>query len=158
MDPISGFVIRLVFTLPPKDSTLQTAVYKKCVHLWNNFPCISTLGGMGFIIIIYLGGLLDSDKYPGIGELWEMKFLQTIDQLELNRTRATALVSNSLKIQMLEVSFKIPKILLFEIQRVVNRRLFLFINVVNFLFRKLYTLETEKLQKDKKNLQTVSNP
>ena len=40
MDPMSGFDIRLVFTLPPKDSTLQ---YKKCVHLWNNFPCISTL-------------------------------------------------------------------------------------------------------------------
>ena len=40
MDPISGCNIRLVFTLPPKDSTLQ---WKKCVHLWNNFPCISTL-------------------------------------------------------------------------------------------------------------------
>jgi len=116
------------------------------------------LGGMGFIIIIYLGGLLDSDRYPGIGELWEMKFLQTIDQLELNRTRATALVSNSLKIQMLEVSFKIPKILLFEIQRVVNRRLFLFINVVNFLFRKLYTLETEKLQKDKRTCKQFRIP
>ena len=71
----------------------------------------------GFIIIIYLGGLLDSDKYPGIGELWEMKFLETIDQLKLNRTRATALVSNSLKIQMLEVSMKIIKISLS-----VNRR------------------------------------
>ena len=70
----------------------------------------------GFIII-YLGGLLDSDKYPGIGELWEMKFLETIDQLKLNRTRATALVSNSLKIQMLEVSMKIIKISLS-----VNRR------------------------------------
>ena len=41
MDSISGCDIRLVFTFPPKDSTLQ---YKKCVHLWNNFPCISTLG------------------------------------------------------------------------------------------------------------------
>ena len=40
MDPKSGFDIRLVFTLPPRDSTLQ---YKKCVHLWNNFPCNSTL-------------------------------------------------------------------------------------------------------------------
>ena len=28
---------------PLKDSTLQ---YKKCVHLWNNFPCISTLQWM----------------------------------------------------------------------------------------------------------------
>ena len=35
MDPI-----RLVFILPPRDSTLQ---YKRCVHLWNNFPCIITL-------------------------------------------------------------------------------------------------------------------
>jgi len=31
MDPMSGFNIRLVFTLPPSDSTLQ---YKRCVHLW----------------------------------------------------------------------------------------------------------------------------
>ena len=40
MDPMSGCDIRLVSTLPPKDSTLQ---YKRCVHLWNNFPCIKTL-------------------------------------------------------------------------------------------------------------------
>ena len=41
MDSMSGCGICLVFTFPPKDSTLE---YKKCVHLWNNFPCISTLG------------------------------------------------------------------------------------------------------------------
>ena len=40
MDPMSGFAIRLVFTLPPRDSTLQ---YKICLHLWKNFPCIITL-------------------------------------------------------------------------------------------------------------------
>ena len=40
MDPMSGFGIRLVFTLPPSDSILQ---YKRCVHLWNNFPCIKSL-------------------------------------------------------------------------------------------------------------------
>jgi len=40
MDPMSGFDIRLVFTLPPRDSTLQ---YTRCAHLWNNFPCIITL-------------------------------------------------------------------------------------------------------------------
>ena len=40
MDPISGCDIRLALTLPPRDSTLQ---YKRCVHLWNNFPCIITL-------------------------------------------------------------------------------------------------------------------
>ena len=39
MDPMSGFDIRLVL-LPPSDSTLQ---YKKCIHLWNNFPCIKSL-------------------------------------------------------------------------------------------------------------------
>ena len=43
MDPMSGFDIRLVFTLPPRDSTLQ---YKRCVHFWNNFPCITSLGLM----------------------------------------------------------------------------------------------------------------
>jgi len=37
MDSLSGCDILLVFTFSPK---LQ---YKKCVHLWNNFPCISTL-------------------------------------------------------------------------------------------------------------------
>ena len=41
MDPMSGFDIRLVFALAPRDSKLQ---YKRWVHLWNNFPCIVTLG------------------------------------------------------------------------------------------------------------------
>ena len=49
MDPMSagssGFDIRLVFTLPPRDSTLQ---YKRCVHFWNNFPCIKSLFTTGF--------------------------------------------------------------------------------------------------------------
>ena len=36
MDSMSCCDICLVFTFPTKDSTLQ---YKKCVHLWNNFPC-----------------------------------------------------------------------------------------------------------------------
>jgi len=40
MDPMSGFDIRLVFTLAPRDSTLQ---YKRCEHFWNNFPCITSL-------------------------------------------------------------------------------------------------------------------
>ena len=43
MDPLSGFNIRLVFTLPPRDSTLQ---YKRCVHLWINFFCTITLIGV----------------------------------------------------------------------------------------------------------------
>ena len=40
MDPMSGCDIPLVFTLPPRDSTLQ---YKRCVHLWNKFPCNTIL-------------------------------------------------------------------------------------------------------------------
>ena len=40
MDPMSGFDIRLVFTLAPRDSTLQ---YTRCVHFWNNFPCVTSL-------------------------------------------------------------------------------------------------------------------
>ena len=40
MDPMSGCDIRLVFTFPPRDSTLQ---YKRCVLLWNDFCCIITL-------------------------------------------------------------------------------------------------------------------
>ena len=40
MDPMSGCDIRLVFTLPPSDSTLQ---YKRCVHLWNNYLYIIIL-------------------------------------------------------------------------------------------------------------------
>ena len=40
MDPISDLYNHLVFTLPPRDSTLQ---YKRCVHLWYKFPCIITL-------------------------------------------------------------------------------------------------------------------
>ena len=47
MDPMPGFDIRRVFKLPPRDSTLQ---YKSCIHLWNNFPCITTLVNMIFMI------------------------------------------------------------------------------------------------------------
>jgi len=46
MDPMSGSDIRLVFTLPPSDSTLK---YKRSIHLWNNFLCIKSL-----YLIIYL--------------------------------------------------------------------------------------------------------
>ena len=46
IDQISSFDIRLVFTLPPRDSTLE---YKRYVHLWNNFPCILTL----YVLMLY---------------------------------------------------------------------------------------------------------
>ena len=44
IDPMSGCDIRLVFTLSPRDSTLQ---YKRCVQLWNNFPYITPLKHSG---------------------------------------------------------------------------------------------------------------
>ena len=50
MDPMSSCDIHPVLTFPPKDSTLQ---YKKCVNLWNNFPCNSTLG-----LVIFLCDIL----------------------------------------------------------------------------------------------------
>ena len=51
MNPMSGWDIRLVFTLLPRDSTLQ---YKSCVHLWNNFPCIKPLHTHRFLSIIHI--------------------------------------------------------------------------------------------------------
>ena len=39
-----GSHFRLVFTLPPRDNTLQ---YKRCVHFWKNFPCITSLSRRG---------------------------------------------------------------------------------------------------------------
>ena len=49
---MSSCDIRLVFTLPPRDSTLQ---YKRCVHLWNNFPCITPLRTIFTSIQCYCG-------------------------------------------------------------------------------------------------------
>ena len=49
MDPMLGFHIRLVFKLPPRDSTLQQ---KRCVHIWNNFPWIRTLLQPNLITLI----------------------------------------------------------------------------------------------------------
>ena len=45
--PTGWHGIHLVITLPPRASTLQ---YKRCLHLWNNFPCIITLQGHMFLI------------------------------------------------------------------------------------------------------------
>ena len=74
MDPMSDFDIRLVFTLPSRDSTLHC---KRCVHLGNNFPCITTLirtiqglpGPIGLIHIINRNrpsseyGLMDAARF-----------------------------------------------------------------------------------------------
>ena len=51
MGPMSGFDILPVFTLPPRDSTLQ---FKRCVHLWNNFPCIITLACIMFSLKLWV--------------------------------------------------------------------------------------------------------
>ena len=54
MDPMADFDIRLVYALPPRDSTLQ---YTKFVHLWNNFPCIITLViciHVRYVLFIYI--------------------------------------------------------------------------------------------------------
>ena len=48
MDPMSGCNIRLVFTLPPRDSTLQ---YKRCVQLWNNSPYITPLSAYNSLYV-----------------------------------------------------------------------------------------------------------
>ena len=67
MDSMSGFEIRLVFTFPPKDTTLQ---YKKCVHLWNNFPCISTLWAIIFEHVKLNGGTLEiTATVPFMGKM-----------------------------------------------------------------------------------------
>jgi len=62
MDPMSGFDICLVFALPTRDSTLQ---YKRCLHFWNNFPCITSLE------VIMIGVLSETShkhliRYPWI--------------------------------------------------------------------------------------------
>ena len=57
MDPMSGCNIRLVFTLPPRDSTLQ---YKRWVYFWNNFSCITFLSTNKYYL---LGMLLPINEY-----------------------------------------------------------------------------------------------
>ena len=58
--------IRLVLTLSPRDSTLQ---YKRCAHLWNNFPCIITLGTPN-IFVGFIGWLKYSDFSSWKYVLW----------------------------------------------------------------------------------------
>ena len=59
------FDIRLVFTLPPRDSTLQ---YKRSVHFWNNFPCITSLGSVFLKVIEYFNPL--SARFLGTFYVW----------------------------------------------------------------------------------------
>ena len=66
MDPMLGFDIRLVFPFPPRDSTLQ---YKKCVHLWNNFPCIIILPSLFWLEkLITNSCLIRQSSFKGIVE------------------------------------------------------------------------------------------
>ena len=73
MDPMSGFDIRLVFTLPPRDRTLQ---YKRCVHFWNNFPCNTSLHIFVYIVSVlqFLVEKLDKPKSIVILMVWESDF------------------------------------------------------------------------------------
>ena len=53
---------------------------------------------------VLIGGLLDSDMYPEIGEKWENEFLQVINDMapSFNHVTVAPLVSNSLRFEMLE--------------------------------------------------------
>ena len=70
--PCQAVTIRLVFTFPPKDSTLQ---YKKFVHLWNNFPCIITLRKLEF--------LARGSSFPFIDKLQMSEIIMAIKELSL---------------------------------------------------------------------------
>ena len=72
MYPISGFDIRLVFTLPPRDSTLQ---YKRCVCLWNNFPCIIILIQTAIAIWMFIKNRSTSKYYSRLIIAWNVQFL-----------------------------------------------------------------------------------
>ena len=83
MDPISGFDVRLVFTLTPRDNTLQ---YKRCVHFWNDFICIITLTWSTFL---------------EIGELKITKLLARFNDL---KNMTTILFSDSHRIIQIYIS------------------------------------------------------
>ena len=70
MDPMSGFYIRLVFTLAPRDSTLQ---YKRCVHFWNNFPCLTSLSWSNSRYSLCLTPELNSFRVHGDRSLWNFQ-------------------------------------------------------------------------------------
>ena len=85
MDPMSDFDTRLVFTLPLRDSTLQ---YKRCVHLWNNFPCIITTG-------VHIIQFLIESTFRGIKmhflchcELWQVFSCATLQKCVLVNTNS----------------------------------------------------------------------
>ena len=70
IDPMPDCDIRLVFTLPPRDSTLQN---KRCVQLWNNFPCIITLVWCWYIQVDGVKGTADvSSSDPPLTE-WHVR-------------------------------------------------------------------------------------
>ena len=71
MDPMSGFDIRLVFTLPPRDSTLQ---YKRCVHFWKNFPYITSLDRhISCVKSVYCSGRRSKQRIQGQRIIFEGK-------------------------------------------------------------------------------------
>ena len=70
-----GSHVSLVFTLQPRDSTLQ---YKRCVHLWNNYL---------YIIILFWQLFLAVDDilkvvYSGSWQFWQL-FIAVVDNLTI---------------------------------------------------------------------------
>ena len=82
MDSMSGCDIRLVFTFPPKDSTLQ---YKKSVHLKNNFPCIITLAKR---IVMVIEWCWDTMWRGSIKQGKQRKLLWLKNQVSLDNCRS----------------------------------------------------------------------
>ena len=74
MVPMSGCDIRIVFTLPPRDSTLHRQ-YKRVVHLWNNFPCFITLDSTNFK---FINPKKSTKKNTGLGVFGKTRVLTTL--------------------------------------------------------------------------------
>ena len=103
MDLMSGCDIRLVFTLPPRDSTLQ---YKRCLHLWNNFPCISTLSGIMSVYTMLYFKTLSQQKRCSIWksvEFWQ--FLNFSPDAKMRKTKNPRLKIIDFKMEKLAPLF-----------------------------------------------------
>ena len=73
MDPMSDFEIRLYITA--RDSTLQ---YKRCVYLWNNFPCITTLPCLaGYLTQKFPPLAIYSNRNPSFSGIFKLKVVSS---------------------------------------------------------------------------------
>ena len=66
---------------------------------------------------VLMGGILDSDLYPELGVMWENKFLRLIDEVSpsFSNIIVSSVVSNSLKLEMLESVQLLKPILAFNL-------------------------------------------